>query len=63
MFSKKRPVFEPFKSKTYIKCAGARIKMLMGKKNNESKVAAPASPPLRRGASPDPGHTWIIPFY
>jgi len=34
------PVFEPFKSKTYLKCAVARIKQAKAKKTNEAKVYA-----------------------
>ena len=34
------PPFEPFKSKTYLKCAVARIKQNTQKKQNENKVLA-----------------------
>jgi hypothetical protein len=37
---KKSPPFEPFKSKTYLKCAVARIKQSTAAKQNENKVRA-----------------------
>eukprot|EP01050_Picozoa_sp_SAG11_P003064 SAG11_NODE_165_length_13834_cov_72.998544_11_plen_71_part_00 len=51
MFSRKRPVFEAFKNKTYLKCSGARIKMIMAKKTNESKVIAREIGELLKGGS------------
>ena len=40
MWGKKEPVFEPFKSKTYLKCAIARIKQSKARKSNEAKILA-----------------------
>ena len=37
---KKSPPFEPFKSKTYLKCATARLKQETAKKQNANKVMA-----------------------
>ncbi len=37
---KKSPPFEPFKSKTYLKCAVARIKQATAAKQNQNKVLA-----------------------
>ena len=37
---KKSPPFEPFKSKTFLKCATARIKQETAKKQNANKVLA-----------------------